>query len=337
MKKTFAWTGVSILILIGIYLVGPSPSTPIWDPTMPVIPQEPVELETYITNQESKHKLKPNNEARIVWADSAKRKTKYSVIYIHGYSASQAEGDPIHKQFAKEFGCNLYLARLADHGIDTTEQLLNFTPDRWWASSKEALAIGKAIGENVIIMSTSSGGTMALVLAAEYPQDVFALINMSPNIAINDPLAWIANNPWGLQLARIVKGGDYNIPKIKPGVDVATNNQYWNEKYRLESACQLQEMLESKMNKETFKKVKCPSLTMYYYKNETEQDPTVKVSAMLEMNNLLGTPQAMKVATPIPNAGGHVLGSYIVSQDLNGVQNEVRKFAVEKLGMMPRQ
>ncbi|MEJ0057828.1 MAG: alpha/beta hydrolase [Bacteroidota bacterium] len=140
-------------------------------------------------NRRSKHKLKIDNEARITWADSSKQKTEYSVIYIHGFSASQGEGDPVHKDFAKAFGCNLYLARMADHGIDTTEQLLYFTPDRYWQSSKEALAIGKAIGEKVIIISTSTGGTTALVLAAEYPQDVFALINMSPNIAINNPLA----------------------------------------------------------------------------------------------------------------------------------------------------
>ncbi len=89
---------------------------------------------------------------------------------------------------------------MADHGIDTTEQLLYFTPDRWWKSSKEALAIGKALGDKVIIMSTSTGGTMGLLLAADYPKDIFALINMSPNIAINDPLAFVANNPGDCRL-----------------------------------------------------------------------------------------------------------------------------------------
>lgn len=338
MKKALTWIVIPILLLFTFYLVGPSPSTPVWDPAMPSVPQDPAELEVYVATQESKHKLKPDNEARIVWAsDSAKQKTKYSVVYLHGFSASQAEGDPVHKQFAKEFGCNLYLARLADHGIDTTEQLLYFTPDRWWTTCKEALAIGKSIGENVILMSTSTGGTMALMLAAEYPKDVFALINISPNIAINDPLAWIANNPWGLQLARMVKGGNYNIPAVKDGTDMTLNHQYWNDQYRLESACQLQEMLESKMNKTTFEKVKQPTLTMYYYKNEAEQDPTVKVSAILEMHEQLGTTDSLKTATPIPNGGGHVLGSYIVSKDLESVHKEVKKFAMEKLSLRPVQ
>ncbi len=335
MSRKFIFITFPILLLVGAYFMGPEPDQPTWDPTMPVVPQDAVELEKYVTFQESQHKLKPDNEARIIWADSTKKRTEYSIIYIHGFSSSQGEGDPVHKDFAKAFGCNLYLARMADHGVDTTEQLLYFTPDRWWKSSKEALAIGKALGDKVIIMSTSTGGTMALVLSAEYPKDVFALINMSPNIALRDPMAWVANNPWGLQIARMVIGGDYLLTKSSPGSDTTLDNRYWNHKYRLEAVTQLQEMIESKMNKTTFEKINQPCLSLYYYKNEEEQDPQVKVSAILEMNKQISTPDSLKAAIAIPNAGGHVLGSYVVSKDLETVEKEVQTFAVEKLHMKP--
>jgi pimeloyl-ACP methyl ester carboxylesterase len=179
-------------------------------------------------------------------------------------------------------------------------------------------------------MSTSTGGTTALVLAGDFPDDVHALINMSPNIAINDPNAWILNNHWGLQIAHKVIGGDY--------IDVhfdSTRQKYWNGKYRVEAAVQLQEMIESKMNKETFKKVLCPSLTLYYYKSEKEQDPTVKVSAMLKMNEELGTPEPFKQTVAIPEAGAHVIGSYLVSKDLKSVEEVIDRFAIEKLKMQP--
>jgi esterase/lipase len=315
---------------VAVYFLGPTPDKPKWDKAAVTVPADPTALENYVAALESKHRLKPDNEARIVWADSTRKKTKYSVVYLHGFSASQKEGDPIHLQFAKEFGCNLYLARLADHGVDTTEQLLYFTGDRWWQSSKEALAIGKALGENVILMSTSTGGTMAIMLAAEYPGDVYAMINMSPNIAVNDPSAWLLNNPWGLQIARKVLGSDYQNVQYDSARQI-----YWNGKYRIESLVQMEEMLEDKMTKSTFEKVKCPSLTLYYYKNEQEQDKTVKVSAMLEMNKQLGTPDSLKVAVAIPNAGFHVMGSYLVSKDLETVSDEAKKFAIEKLGMKP--
>jgi esterase/lipase len=330
MSRKFVFITFPIVLVAAVYFLGPTPAKPKWDTTVITVPSDPTELEKHITAQESMHDVKPDNEARIIWADSSKQKTKFSVVYLHGFSASQKEGDPVHWKFAKEFGCNLYLARLADHGVDTTEQLLYFTGDRWWQSSKEALAIGKAIGENVILMSTSTGGTMAIMLAAEYPDDVYAMINMSPNIAVNDPSAWLLNNPWGLQIARIVIGSNYqNIPYD------SARQVYWNGKYRLESLVQMEEMLEDKMNKSTFEKVRCPSLTLYYYKSEQQQDPTVKVSAMLQMNEQLGTPDSLKAAVPVPNAGFHVIGSYLVSRDLETVHIEAKKFAIEKLGMKP--
>jgi len=334
-SKRFILISFPIMLLLGIYFLGPEPDKPVWDKTMPVVPQEPHELEQYIAANEVRHRIKPDNEARIVWADSSKKKTPYSVIYLHGFSASQGEGNPVHIQFAKEFGCNLFLARLADHGIDTTEQLLYFTPDRWWASSKEALAIGKAIGEKVIVMSTSTGGTMALVLAAEYPSDVFALINMSPNIALFHPLAFISNDPWGVQIARMVVHGNYNVSQPKPGRDERLHVKYWNDRYRLEAVSQLEEMLEDKMTPETFQKVRQPCLSLYYYKNEAEQDSTVRVRAILEMDHQLGTPDSLKEAIPIPEAGDHVMGSYISSKDVASVQREIEKFALEKLHLEP--
>jgi len=329
MFKRIVYITFPIILLIGVYALGPEPARPYWDPKPVVVPEDPDQLEQYVAANEARHTLKLDNEARIIWADSSRKRTEYSVVYIHGFSASQEEGDPVHEGFAKTFGANLYLARMADHGIDTTEQLLYFNAERWWRSSREALAIGKALGDKVIVMSTSTGGTMALVLASFYPEDVFALINMSPNIAINDPNAWLLNKPWGLQIARIVMGGK---SRLNPDT---VEYPYWNSEYRLESATQLQELVEDRMTAETFSKVTCPTLNLYYYKNELEQDPTVKVSAILEMHEQLGTPDSLKAAIPIPGAGGHVLGSHVVSKDIESVIKAVTQFAIEKLNMRP--
>ncbi len=179
-------------------------------------------------------------------------------------------------------------------------------------------------------MSTSTGGTVALMLAAEYPSDVYALISMSPNIAINDPAAFLLNDPWGLQIARLVMGSNYREWKGSE-----ERLKYWNNKYRLESLVQLEELLEQSMTAETFSKVKQPSLTLYYYKNEKEQDPEVKVSAMVKMSGLLGTPDSLKTIVSVPNAGAHVIGSPLTSKDVEGVYKEMEKFAIEKLHLKP--
>lgn len=313
--------GIVALLTI-VYLLGPRPATPVYDTHLPAVPVQADSLTAFIAAGEAAHHIKPDNEARIVWAnDSVHRKTPYAIVYLHGFSASQEEGNPVHRNIAKAFGCNLYLARLAEHGIDTSDALVNMTADNLWESAKQAYAIGKQLGEKVILMGTSTGGTLALQLAAAYP-DVAGLVLLSPNIAINDPNAWITNNPWGLQIARLVKGSKLNI--ISGRSDAY--KQYWNDTYRLEAVTQLEELLETAMTTATFKKVKQPLLTLYYYKDEAHQDPVVKVSAMKEMFAGLSTPDSLKKMVPIPNAGNHVLGSPIQSKDIVSVENAISQY-----------
>jgi esterase/lipase len=306
--RLLKWFGIILLVLIIVYFLGPQPSTPKFTKELPVVSIEASALEQYVSNIEAKHKLKPDNEARILWFnDSLKLQTEYAVVYLHGFSASQEEGDPVHREFAQKFGCNLFLARLAEHGVDTTEPLLNFTADKIWNSAKEAYAIGKKLGKKVILMATSTGGTLALKLAAEYP-DIAGLILLSPNIAINDPNAWLLNNHWGFQIAKLVKG-KYNTAEDT----TALYAQYWNNKYRIEATVQLEELLESTMKESTFKKVTQPALLLYYYKDDDHQDKVVKVSAMKRMFTQISTPDSLKKQVALPNTGNHVLGSPIKS------------------------
>ena len=307
------------------------PLRPQYSLTLPEIPQDNFLIERYIKEKESKHKIKPDNEARVVWADTNKQKTAFSIVYIHGFSASQEEGNPLHRRLAKELGCNLYLARLEGHGIDTITAMENFTVDKYWESAKEAYAIGKAIGGEVILMGTSTGGTLNLMLAGEFP-DIIGVINMSPNIEINDPNAWILNNPWGLQIARMVTGGEDQIIKNES----ETFKKYWTTRYRLEAAVELEELLESKMNNKTFSKVKQPILNLYYYKNENEQDPVVRVEPIKAMHENLGTPESLKVIKAMPNVGNHVMASPIKSKDVDGVYASIKDFVISKLKLKVR-
>ena len=327
---TRKWIIIVPVLLITVYLCGPAPHKPAYGVTMPAVPSAAKDLESYVRKRESEHKLKPDNEARIIWYnDSLENKTRYAIVYLHGFSASQFEGVPTHTIIAKMFGCNLYLSRLAEHGIDTIDALANLTADKYWESAKEALAIGRQLGEKVILMGTSTGGSNALQLAATYPNDVAALILLSPNIAINDPNAWILNNHWGQQIANLILGSNYNTAKDNRPL----YKQYWNYKYRLEGPVALQEMLETTMLPETFKKITQPLLLLYYYKDEQHQDAVVKVSEMKKMFDELGTTLKKQVA--MPNTGDHVIGSSFKSKDVAGVQKEIIEFIKQDLQIKP--
>lgn len=325
--KLLKWFAIIIAILAVVYLLGPNPSTPVYTKDLPTVPADVTGLENYIKTNEAKHKLRPNNEARIIWAnDSLKTKTEYAIVYLHGFSASQEEGAPVHLNIAKKFGCNMYLSRLAEHGIDTSEQLVNLTAEKYWNSVKEAYAIGKQLGNKIILVGTSTGGTNALHLASVYPE-IHSLVLLSPNVQIFDDNAWIANNPWGLQLGKLITGSGYVTPKDSRPI----YKQYWNYHYRLESVANLQEYLETTMLQETFQKIKQPTLMLYYYRDSIHQDSVVKVSAMKQMFEQLGTPVALKREKPMPNTGDHVIGSYIKSGDVAGVEVEITKFMMEVL------
>ncbi|HJV20669.1 MAG TPA: hypothetical protein VJ552_12370 [Sediminibacterium sp.] len=318
-----------IVILVFVYLLGPRPDTPRFGIALPQLPSSAAALENYVAGLEARHRIKPNNEARIVWAnDSVRRKTPYAIVYLHGFSASQEEGNPVHRKIARRFGCNLYLSRLSQHGIDTTDALVNMTADNLWESAKEAYAIGKELGDTVLLMGTSTGGTLALQLAAAFPE-IGGLILYSPNIAINDPNAWLLDNPWGLQIARMVKKSNY----IVTDKNFPAYNQYWNHVYRLEAAVQLQALLDNAMQPALFSKIKQPALLLYYFKDEQHQDPVVKVSAMMEMFNTIGTPAPKKRMKAIPGTESHVLASPIVSKDITSVEKETTSFLKETLSL----
>ncbi|RDC57460.1 alpha/beta hydrolase [Pedobacter chinensis] len=328
MQKRYKFLlGISALLVTG-YLLGPKPKKALYNAELTKVP-DLMDLDIYVQNIESKHKIKPGNEAEIIWADSLHQQTEYAIVYLHGFSASKTEGNPVHLNLAKALNANLYLARLADHGLDTIAPMQYFTADRLWESSKQAYAIGKKLGKKVILVGTSTGGTVALKLAATYPE-INSLILLSPNVAINDKNAWLLNDPWGLQIARTVLRSD----ERKVDGRSEEYRKYWYTNYRIESLVELQEFVESTMSKSVFEKVKQPVLMLYYYKNDLEQDPVVRVDAMLKMFDELGTPENLKRKIAIPNAENHVLGSYITSKDLPGVETAIDNF-VENVLKVP--
>jgi esterase/lipase len=311
---------LSILALIVIYFLGPKPSEPVFNNELPTVASINA-LDASIADMEAKHKIKPNNEAKIIWADSNKTQTEYAIVYLHGFSASQMEGDPVHQNIAKQFHCNLYLARLAEHGIDTTEDLMNLTAEQYWESAKLAYAIGKQIGKKVILMGTSTGGTLALQLASNYPE-IAGLILYSPNIEVFNPSAPLLDNPWGLQIGRTVLKSNYVDIKYKD----SAYPKYWNSHYRIEAVVALQNLLEATMTEATFKKINQPTLALYYYKDEAHQDNVVKVNAIQKMMQQIATPANLKMEMAMPNTGSHVLASPIVSNDIVSVEKATAKF-----------
>ncbi|MEL0275742.1 MAG: alpha/beta hydrolase [Flavobacteriaceae bacterium] len=311
-----------LLLAVVVFIIGPTVDAPVIEKPLPELSIGLNDLTQWVQEQnEAFPNLKPGNESELIFADSIPQKTAYAIVYLHGFSGSTADGAPVHKEVAKALGANIYLPRLYDHGLDTQEGLANYTGEKSLDSAREALAVGKLLGEKVILMGTSTGCTLALALAAQQPE-LAALVLYAPNIRINHPLDFVATLPWGLQIVRQVEGGKYHHVENS----IPEKAQFWTMRYRLEAVVQMQKLLETAMVPETFAKITVPVFSGFYYKNEQEQDPTVSVAAMKQMFKELGTPNELKEEKSFPASGAHEIASELVSDNHEGVREATLEF-----------
>jgi esterase/lipase len=328
--KVIRGLAIIFLILGAIYLLGPRVENPELNNSKPNIPSQLDALQDWIQTKEAAlGNIKPDNESKIFFYDSIPQKTPYSVVYLHGYTASGKEGDPAHRIIAQAQKANLYVPRLFGHGLVEEEPMLNFNNEEYWESGKEALEIAKQLGDKVIVLGTSHGGALTLALA-EDPK-IAALALFSPNIEVFDPKAKLLSKPWGLQIARLVRGGDYHYMQT----DKEEKKKYWTTKSRIEALTQMQKFLDIKMRKSTFQKVNIPVFLGYYYKNDSIQDKVVSVPAMLKMFDQLGTPDSLKQKIAFPNIGDHVMTSSLSTEGYEEVANEVIRFFNQILPAKP--
>jgi pimeloyl-ACP methyl ester carboxylesterase len=332
MKKFWISLMLIMVFLIVGYIAGPSPSKPKFNNKISPPVASMAVLEEQIKDAELALKtVKKDNEARIIWVDSLrKEKTRYSIVYLHGFGASQAEGAPVHTQLARKFGCNLYLARLRDHGVNKTDVFADLTAENLWETARHAITVGKQLGDSVIVMGTSTGGSFALYAASQDPA-IKALVVYSPLIDFYSATTALIDKPWGLEIMRMVMGSDYMEFKRNDSLQ----DQYWISKYRLEGLVALKNFVAHTMTEETFQRIKCPVFLGYYYNNEDEQDNVVSVPAMLDMYTELGAPETFKRKVAFPKSGHHVIASYIRSKDWQGVRDETVRFFTEILNMQP--
>ncbi len=186
------------------------------------------DLDEYLADSERDiPDLRPNVEKRIVWNGASGEKTDWSVVYLHGYSATSEEVRPVPDQVAAALGANLYFTRLAGHGRDGDAMAEPSGAD-WVADTAEAMEIGRRIGEKVLILGTSTGGTLAAIAAAdeEMKQGLNGVVLISPNFKIANPMAGVLTLPGVRWWGPIVAG---ETRSFEPRNDMQA--QYWTTSY----------------------------------------------------------------------------------------------------------
>lgn len=284
-----------------------------------VLPDHLTELESLIDIHESEAgPLKKGARARIIWHNqSRKEKTNYSLVYLHGFKSSQGEGFPVHQAIAQRFGCNLFLARLAGHGRKEPHPMRTLTPYDLLKSASDACRIGKKIGHKVIVMGTSTGGSLGLWAASKKcPIEIEALILYSPLIHLYGLNSLLFENVLGRGILSCIPGKNH-IVRADPFQP--QEEAIWYSSYRMNGALALGNLVQKTMRRSTFTNVQCPAFVGYYYLNHELHDRVVSTSAIKRMVKMLGTPPEKIMLENFPKAGSHVICSSLLSNAVHEV------------------
>lgn len=210
MPYTFLGVSASIVAVLAIIIVAfmvrplnPPAAAP-FDPS--VIGDDP---DLYLAASETKAgNVRDGAQKQIVWADPVSRaRTPVVLVYIHGFSASAGEVRPLPDLVARALGANLYFSRLTGHG-QSGDALAEASVDDWIADFSEALAIGEQLGDKVVMMATSTGGTLVTWALAQpaYHGRIAAAVLLSPNYGLKAVGSFLLAMPFGRQIARLVIG-----------------------------------------------------------------------------------------------------------------------------------
>jgi esterase/lipase len=167
------------------------------------------DLDAYVAQREANTpNLRPDLGREIIWAyPASKAKTPLSIVYVHGFSASKGEIRPLPDLVAKALGANLFYARLSGHGQDGAA-MGTATVHDWVNDYAEAMAIGRALGERVVVIGTSTGGGL-ITWALSRPslsEGIAGVVMLSPNYGVQAAGAQILTAPFGKQLAHLIIG-----------------------------------------------------------------------------------------------------------------------------------
>jgi esterase/lipase len=299
------WKALSgvIVVLLATFFLGPVNNFGADTPTPRLAaPTTLHELDAWLAQSEAGFKhLRAGTAKGIVWAEGEKRKTAWSVVYIHGFSASRLETAPVADEVAKALGANVFYTRLTGHGLDG-EAMGQASAQDWLADTLEAIQIGQALGDKVLVISCSTGSTLSTWLGTT-PQaaKVNAFVFISPNFGLKNTMSELINGPWGKQIAMAVSGDTISYEQTDPREKTA-----WTGSYPTQALFPMMALVK-KVRDSDLSAFKTPVLVLYSAADQTV-DPNKIKQAFAQLGSDQKTIDAVVYSR---SKGQHVLAGEI--------------------------
>jgi esterase/lipase len=301
-KKLAALIGIALVVLVILFLIGPTAE---FDTQLKPITL-PEDLDQYLKQTEARYSdIVPGAEKTIIWANAAKTRTPLSIVYLHGYSATRQETAPLSDQIAARLGANLFYTRLTGHGRNGAA-MAEATVTDWFNDTEEAFEIGKRLGDKVIVIGTSTGGTLATWLA-EQPntEAVAAYVFISPNYGpierMSEVLAW----PWGEQLAPLFVGSEFSWTPANE-----QQARYWTHSYPSKALVPMMSLVKF-VRESRLENIHTPVLVVY-----SPDDKVINVQKVERAYAQMGADvKAIIAVTHYVNHLNHVLAGDILAPE----------------------
>jgi alpha-beta hydrolase superfamily lysophospholipase len=217
------------------------------------------DVDAYFAAREARFDdIVPGVEKRVIWHGAPGQKTRQVLLYVHGFSASSEELRPVPDRIAAGMGANLVYTRLTGHGR-TGEAMSEGTVEAWMGDVAEALAVARRVGDEVILLATSTGATL-LAEAALQPEMMRAVkgaIFVSPNFAIADSAAPALTLPAARYWVPLVAGKTRSFEPRN-----AAQETYWTTSYPTVSVLPLAALVKHARNRD-WAQAKLPVLFWY--------------------------------------------------------------------------
>ena len=242
---------------------------------------------------------------KIIWANKKNTKTPISIVYIHGFTASSEEVRPLPDLIAKDINANLYYTRLSGHGR-TSNAMGNSSIQNWMNDLHEAIEIGSRIGKKVIILSSSTGGTISVTSALnkKLSSKILGYIFISPNFGINNKFANLISWPFSEYWLQLILG-----KTMKHSPRNENNKKYWTMSYPTNALIPMARLVNEVNNKD-FSNIKKPAL--FYFSMEDKVVNPLKIKKFISGWGGKSTTEIIKLSKN-DDKYSHVLAGYIIS------------------------
>jgi pimeloyl-ACP methyl ester carboxylesterase len=311
MTRALSLACLSVGLSVGLSLAACGPAVPPASPA-PSLPPALDELDDWLEEREARFEdIVPGAEKHIDWADPEHpARTGVALVYLHGFGATRQEVDPMVQLVAEDLGANLFLTRLRGHGrgnvTDHGDPMGEATLADWLDDGREALAIGGALGERVVVVGTSTGGTLATWLATRPEgEDLAAMVLISPNYGPQATGSSLLRAPGRETLVKLIVG---DTRQWEPANELQA--KYWTWHYDSHALLPMADLV-ALARKADLSKVTMPSLFIY-----SPDDQVIRPDLVEERFADLGSP--LKESLQVTDAGdpsSHVLAGRIMSPD----------------------